>query len=119
MRKHHPQNERIKCLTECRHAAQKLRIVIGSGHQHPDHPHAPILLRPRHERPRRRSAAEEGDKRASLHHHSMTSSARTSTVAGTSRPSALAVFMLMISATLVACWTGRSLGFSPLRMRPV
>src|ERR1700692_4880998 len=30
------------------------------------------------------------------------------------RPSVLAVFMLMISSTLVVCWTGRSAGFSPL-----
>ena len=50
--------------------------------------------------------------------HSITSSARASSVGGTSRPSALAVFRLMISSTLVDCWTGRSAGFSPLRMRP-
>jgi hypothetical protein len=31
---------------------------------------------------------------------------------------ALAVFMLMISSTFVACCTGRSAGFSPLRIRP-
>ena len=38
---------------------------------------------------------------------------------GTVRPSALAVLRLMTSSTFVACWTGRSAGFSPLRMRPV
>jgi hypothetical protein len=26
---------------------------------------------------------------------------------------------LMISSTFVVCWTGRSAGFSPLRIRPV
>ncbi len=40
-------------------------------------------------------------------------------VGGTVRPKALAVLRLMISSTLVACWTGKSAGFSPLRMRPV
>src|SRR5262245_28526077 len=50
--------------------------------------------------------------------HSITSSARASRVAGISRPSALAVLRLMISSTLVACWTGRSPGFSPLRILP-
>jgi hypothetical protein len=34
------------------------------------------------------------------------------------RPSALAVFKLMASSTLVACCTGRSAGFSSFRMRP-
>src|SRR5262245_41070436 len=41
-----------------------------------------------------------------------------SRVGGTSRPSAFAVLRLMISSTFVDCWTGRSAGFSPLRMRP-
>jgi hypothetical protein len=49
--------------------------------------------------------------------YSITSSARTSTVAGTSRPSALAVLRLMTSSYLVGACTGRSAGFSPLRMR--
>ena len=43
--------------------------------------------------------------------------ARASTVAGTSRPSALAVFRLIINSYLVGACTGRSAGFSPLRMR--
>src|SRR5262249_33815030 len=51
--------------------------------------------------------------------HSITSSARPRSESGTSRPSALAVLRLMISSTLVDCCTGRSAGFSPLRMRPV
>jgi transposase len=50
--------------------------------------------------------------------YSITSSARASRVAGTSRPSVLAVLRLMNSSTFVTCWTGRSAGFSPLRMRP-
>src|SRR5262245_25674595 len=74
-------------------------------------------LRPRCHRPRSRRAAEQRDELAAL--HSITSSARTRIDVGTSRPSALAVLRLMISSTLVACWTGKSAGFSPLRIRPV
>src|SRR5690242_9349454 len=51
--------------------------------------------------------------------YSITSSARPIRVLGTVRPSALAVFRLMINSTLVDCWTGKSAGFSPLRIRPV
>jgi hypothetical protein len=51
--------------------------------------------------------------------HSMTSSARADSWGGTSMPSVIAVFRLMNSSTLVTCWTGRSAGFSPLRIRPV
>src|SRR5215471_14882435 len=47
----------------------------------------------------------------------MTSSARASSVGGTSRPSSLAVLRLITNLYLVGAWTGRSAGFSPLRMR--
>jgi quinol monooxygenase YgiN len=40
-------------------------------------------------------------------------------VIGTVRPRALAVLRLRISSTFVDCWTGRSAGFSPFRIRPV
>src|SRR6516164_10244281 len=46
--------------------------------------------------------------------HSMTSSARPINGNGIVKPSALAVFRLIINSTFVACWTGRSAGFSPL-----
>jgi hypothetical protein len=49
--------------------------------------------------------------------YSITSSARASTVGGTSRPSVLAVLRLMTSSYLVGVCTGSSAGFSPLRMR--
>ena len=49
--------------------------------------------------------------------HSMTSSALADSPAGTSRPSAVAVFRLITNSNLVACTTGRSAGFSPLRIR--
>src|SRR5262249_3715736 len=74
------------------------------------------LLRTRRERPCDRScAAEQGDELAAS--HSITSSARASSIAGTSRPSARAVFRLITSSYLVGCCTGRSVGFSPFRMR--
>ena len=49
--------------------------------------------------------------------HSITSSARASSVGGTCRPSAFATLRLMMSANLVGCCTGRSPGFAPLRIR--
>jgi hypothetical protein len=49
--------------------------------------------------------------------YSMTSSARASTVAGSSRPSSLAVFRLITSSYFTGACTGKSAGFSPLRMR--
>ena len=50
--------------------------------------------------------------------YSITSSARTSSIGGTSSPSALAVAMLITSSNLVGWSTGRSAGFAPLSMRP-
>src|SRR5262249_20624929 len=52
-----------------------------------------------------------------LYLHSMTSSARASSVGGTSRPSSFAVLRLMANSNLVGACTGRSVGFAPLRMR--
>jgi len=50
--------------------------------------------------------------------YSMTSSAPARIDCGTVRPSALAVLRLMTNSNLVGCWTGRSAGFSPLRILP-
>src|SRR5262249_43369999 len=74
------------------------------------------LLRTRRERPCRR-AAEQRDEVATP--HSITSSARPDSGSGMVMPSVLAVLRLMNSSILVDCWTGRSVGFSPLRIRPV
>src|SRR5262249_10487399 len=73
------------------------------------------LLRARRERPRRRCTANERDELASF--HSITSSARASSVGGTSSRSALALLRLMTSSYFVGVCTGRSAGFSPLRIR--
>src|SRR5262247_4061876 len=48
--------------------------------------------------------------------HSITSSARARSVAGTVMPSALAVFILMTSWKRVGCSTGKSAGWAPLRI---
>src|SRR5262245_30986939 len=56
-----------------------------------------------------------GQKRTCL--YSITSSARERSDDGTVRPSVLAVFRLIASSNLVGACTGRSAGFSPLRIR--
>src|SRR5262249_7496110 len=94
-------------------AQQTVHPVKRSGVEESDHRQR-RLLRPCRERPRRR-AAQQRDELATF--HSITSPARASSVGGTSRPSALAVLRLMTRSNLVGCWTGRSAGFSPLRMR--
>src|SRR5262249_55048295 len=48
--------------------------------------------------------------------HSITSSARASSMGGTSRPSAFAVVRLMTRSNLVGCSTGMSPGFAPRRI---
>ena len=50
--------------------------------------------------------------------YSITSSASASRLSGIDRPSALAVLRLMTNSNLVGCTTGKSAGFSPLRIRP-
>src|SRR5262249_52560414 len=105
----------LQSLQECRVAGLRLRIVRGVRHEHADAPHPLALLRPRRERPRG-CASKQPDERAAL--HSITSSARASSLSGIWRPSALAVLRLITNANLMDCITGRSAGFSPLRIRP-
>jgi hypothetical protein len=50
--------------------------------------------------------------------YSITSSARKRIAVGMSMPRALAAFRLTANSTLVGCCTGKSPGFSPLRIRP-
>src|SRR6266436_8991949 len=69
------------------------------------------LLRPRDERPRCRRAAEQGDELAPI--HSITSSARASSIGGMVRPSALAVLRLMTKSYFVASTIGRLAGLAP------
>src|SRR5262249_47454083 len=101
----------FQTLTE---RGEELWGVAGRpGGEDPDHWHR-RLLRARRERPSSR-AAEQRDELAAF--HSITSSARASRLSGTVSPSALAVLRLITSSYLVGACTGRSAGFSPLRMR--
>src|SRR5262249_38474921 len=55
--------------------------------------------------------------KADIAAYSISSLARARSELGTVRPSALAVFRLITKSNFVAACTGRSAGFSPLRMR--
>src|SRR5262249_47534741 len=74
-------------------------------------------LRPRRKRQRGCGATKQRDELASF--HSITASARASSVGEISRPSALAVLRLMTSSNFVASMTGRSAGLAPAKNRPV
>src|SRR5262245_3847639 len=106
----------LQSLLECREAYLVV-LIVGHAREHADAPHPLGLLRARRHRPHRHRPSNQPDELAAS--HSITSSARASSGSGTAMPSALAVLMLMISSALVPCCTGRSEGFSPLRMRPV
>jgi hypothetical protein len=54
--------------------------------------------------------------RSKQHLYSITTSARASSVGGTSIPSALAVFILMTNSKWVGCSTGSSAGWAPFRI---
>ena len=72
------------------------------------------LIRWLRQRPAHCRAAQQRDDVAAV--HSITSSARARSVGGTSRPSALAVLRLITSSYFVGACTGKSAGFSPLRI---
>ena len=76
--------------------------------------HVPYTLLRGRKRPSSRRAAEKDDEITTCY-HSITSSARASSVEGTVRPSALAVLRLMTRSNLVGCSTGISDGFVPRR----
>src|SRR5262249_37800765 len=99
-----------QALAEC---ANVVGVHPGAVGEISDYRHR-RLLRARRERPRSCLASDERDELAAV--HSITSSARASSVGGTSRPSALAVVRLMTRSNLVGCTTGTS-AFAPLRMR--
>src|SRR5262249_45947473 len=99
-------------------ALVKGRRCIGAGppdRKNSDHRHR-VLLRARGERRARRGAANERNEFAAPHHW-INSSARRTSVAGISRPIALAVLRLITSSNLVGNCTGRSLILAPRRMR--
>ena len=91
------------------------RSAPRGGEQHANSVHSPCVLRRCRLWPGCRRAADERNDLATI--HSITSSARASTVGGSSKPIAFAVLRLMTSSYLVGACTGSSAGFSPLRMR--
>ena len=102
----------LQALAERSHAVLVPRA--RSTAKKPNHRHR-RLLRARRERPRSRTD-EKRDEAAPL--HSITPSAVICMISGTVRPSVFAVLRLMASSNFTVCWTGKSAGFSPLRMRP-
>src|SRR5262249_42556172 len=87
----------FQALAKC---AQRVLVrARRSAIEQPDHWHRG-LLRARRERPRRGRAAEKRDERAAAP-HSITSSARASSVGGTARPSILAASALIPTPTVV------------------
>src|SRR5258708_214111 len=100
-------------LPECR---DNRRIVAKRpAVEEPDHRHR-RLLPARRERPCHGCTAKKRDELAPP--HSITSSARASSLSGIVMPSALAVLRLMTRSNFVGCTTGRSPGLAPLRIRP-
>src|SRR5262249_49094185 len=71
---------------------------FGRTHEHADLPYALALLRARKERPRRRAAQHRHE--LASPHHSITSSARASSMGGMVKPSALAVLRFITSSYL-------------------
>src|SRR6266481_1220523 len=67
--------------------------------------------------PRATNHMVQGQRPTWSERYSITSSAATSSVVGTVRPRARAVWRLISSSNLVGFCTGRSPGLSPLRMR--
>ena len=70
-----------------------------------------------HSRKSRVSAKTGREQSQQIASYSITSSARASMAGGISKPSAFAVLRLITNSYLVGVCTGRSAGFSPLRMR--
>src|SRR5262245_26224443 len=104
----------LQARTKC---SQKVGVCLnGSAADVSDRPDGLLGLRVRRKWPRGCRPAEQRDELAPSH-HSITSSARASSVGGTSIPNARAVDTLMTSSIFVDCTTGRSAGLAPLRMR--
>src|SRR5262249_51873850 len=95
-------------------------VSCAAGWPADDQPHGPrrIGLRPRNARHRRERGSARGQMQklpsvGKFHlnlpsRHSITSSARASSVGGISRPSILAVWALITNSNLVDCTTGNS-----------
>src|SRR5262249_25697467 len=107
----------VQSLPQSIDAQPPLGRFERAGEEEADPQHLARLLRARRERPRGSRPAERG-KEGATPHHSITSSARESSVGGTARPSACAVLRLITNSNAVGSSTGRSAGRAPFRMPP-
>ena len=105
----------LEFLPESREPALSFLITFGELYHYSNPPHPLGLLRTSRKRPREGRAADKGDELAAL--HSITSSAVARSDGAMVTPSALAVFRLIAISNSVGCWTGKSLGLAPFRMR--
>ena len=105
------ESELLKFGNEC----QMLWCIGRRLMQAADPIHTAGFLRVAGQRPCHCRTTKKTDERPPL--HSISSSARASSVGGMVRPSALAVVRLIAVTYLVGACTGRSAAFSPLRMR--
>ena len=99
--------------------SDRLRIHAGRqrGSDHDTHDrHLSRLLSLHGERRRQNVEDNAADERPPIH-HSITSSARSRSDDGITRPSALAVFRLIISSNFAGCSIARSPGLAPFRIR--
>src|SRR5262249_31947128 len=99
---------------------QGLGCPHGQGRS-PDHWSEPGLVRSGRQGPDRHSEGKIANERAAAkkHCYSITSSARATSLSGTVWPSAFAVSRLTTVSNLVGACSGRSAGFTPLRMRSI
>jgi len=97
-----PNSSRTRCCC----AARNSRVIHHTRTAHVNQTHISVAKR------------VLGELTRLAHDHSMTSSARARIDGGTVMPRASAVFKLTTSSKVVGCWTGRSAGFAPLRIRP-
>src|SRR5262249_40606230 len=104
----------LQPLGKRRDPARRFRIVCGEGHERADASPAAALLRPSRKRPCGSRTAKQRDELAPF--HSITSSARASSVGAMLIPRALAVVRLMMRSNLVGCSTGMSAGFAPRKI---
>src|SRR5262249_18003425 len=105
-----------KWVDACPVLAEYIRLLSGRKETKIPNPSVPLrFLSAGREWPHCGRAAEKGDEIPPP--HSITSSARASSVGGMVMPSDLAVLILTTSSTLLACSAARSDGFEPLRIR--
>src|SRR5205807_7904783 len=98
-----------------RHIGLSARVVRGETYQYANAANPLRLLRAPGERPRCGRADCDDEFSAS---HSMTSSASASSSGATDKSRAFAVLRLITNSNFVGCWTGRSAGLAPARIRP-